>query len=208
MTHESHPPTQPPECLTQSRASRYKGGTIVDERVWTVDAHLARIADPDGYRPCDCRRCGCTTLHVHDYPERKPVGLAGVPVLKLVRYICVRCGATWRIVPAFLARHLWSVWRRVETATRYDELPREPEVPASTWRRWRSRLSASAKQLVVLFASRAAQAVRGVCLLVGGEATRRTLVDAYAATFDAPDGVRLASVGALADRLERGIRLM
>lgn len=228
MTHQSHPPTQPPECLIQSRSSRYKGGTIIAEDVWTIEVHLQRLCNPDGYRPDKCRRCGGSCLHVHDYLQRKPVGLEMVPVIRIVRYICAACCATWRVLPAFLPRHLWSVWRHVEAAT--DDFSDSPSaasctsnssspsecpvvgaerpVPSSTLRRWLSRLEASARQLVVLFASRGTDAVCSVSRAVGADATRRVLVDAYAAVFDVTRGLRLGAVGALTDRLERGIRLM
>lgn len=84
MTQQSHPPTQPPECLTQSRSSRYKGGTIIAEDVWALEVHLKRVCNPDGYRPDECRRCGESCLHVHDYLQRKPVGLEMVPVIRWI----------------------------------------------------------------------------------------------------------------------------
>jgi hypothetical protein len=231
MTQQSHPPTQPPECLIQSRSSRYKGGTIIAEDVWTIEVHLQRLCNPDGYRPGECRRCGESCLHVHDYLQRKPVGLEMVPVIRIVRYICAACCATWRVLPAFLPRHLWSVWRHVEAATDAPDSSGSPAtaartsspaspaqgpvvkgserpVPSSTLRRWLSRLEASARQLVVLFASRGTDAVCSVSRAVGADATRRMLADAYAVVFDVTPGLRLGAVGTLTDRLERGIRLM
>src|SRR4051812_43656196 len=53
MTDHRPPPPEPEDCLTCSRASRYKGGTLVAEEVLDLAAHLQRIADPDGYRPAD-----------------------------------------------------------------------------------------------------------------------------------------------------------
>lgn len=221
MTPRSHPPTQAEECLTRSRASRYKGGTVIAEDVWTVDEHNKRVCDPDRYRPEQCRGCGGSTLHVHDHPERKPVGLAAVPVLKLVRFICTACSATWRVLPAFLPRHLWWSWQRVEVAC--SDGAAEPEttqgrdaatseqgreVPSSTRRRWLARLRSSARQLVVLLASRGTQVVRSVAWRAGADASRAALVASYTAVFGTEAGTVCASVAALADRLERGIRLM
>jgi hypothetical protein len=66
----------------------------------------------------------------------------------------------------------------------------------------------SARQLVVLLASRGTALVRAVAEAVGPDATRRTLVDAYASLLRVEPGHKLASVAALVDRLERGVRLM
>ncbi len=220
MTPKSHPPTHPEECLTQSRASRYKGGTIIAEDVWTIDEHKQRLCDPDRYRPEQCRGCGNDTLHVHDYPERKPIGERAVPVLKLVRFICTVCSATWRVLPAFLPRHLWWTWRRVEDACSDGALESEVTssdtatsvqtraVPPSTRRRWVSRMMSSARQLVVLLVSRGTQAVRAVGLRIGADVSRGALVASYAAVLGPDAGTVCASVAALVDRLERGIRLM
>jgi hypothetical protein len=119
MSQERLPAPQPEECLILSRKSRYKGGTMVAEDVWTLEEHERRVADPDGYRPEVCARCEGRALHVHDYLERKPLGRAKFYVLTVVRFICAegRCGATWRVLPAFAARHLWWTWRAVETAS-------------------------------------------------------------------------------------------
>lgn len=236
MSHHSSAPTQPEECLTQSRASRYKGGTIIVEEVWSVGEHRRRVADPDGYRPQECRHCGGMSLHVHDYVERHPCGLLGVAVVMVVRYLCVGCGATWRMLPAFLARHLWWVWRSAEQAVddssdqkhacvsaAGQDAPRAcsggetsgPEcrqarmsVPARTVRRWRSRLASSARQIVTLFATRGTEAVKAVAKTVGLDSSRDMLVRAYGQAFAVAPGARLGAVAALTDRLERGIRLM
>lgn len=266
MSRDRLPPPQPESCLTSSRASRYKGGTLIAEDVWSPDEHLRRLSCPDRYRPKNCRRCGHDRLHVHDYPERKPLGLAMVTVLRVVRFICTnpKCGATWRILPVFLARHLWWAWRRVERATMADPMasappapalgtvlmtdlsplpvaspptvpglrptpetstpavvataapigsplagePRPKSVPERTRQRWLGRLESSARQLVVLLATTGATAVRAVAEKVSLDSTRRDLAQAYSASFLLVSGARLASLAALVDRLERGIRLM
>ena len=74
----------------------------------------SRVCDPDGYRPCGCPRCGHAVLHVHGYLERHPRGELGLPgVVRIIQYVCAaaECGATWRILPRFLARHLWRAGR-------------------------------------------------------------------------------------------------
>lgn len=223
MSHDSSAPTQPEECLTQSRASRYKGGTIIVEEVWSVQEHRLRVADPDGYRPNYCRHCGGASLHVHDYVERHPLGLFGVAVVVVVRYLCVGCGATWRMLPAFLARHLWWVWEIVEHATDADGReetklddgacsqacgPARVSVPSRTRRRWTTRLKSSARQLVTLLAAQGTEAVKAVAKTVDLDAAREALVEAYGQAFPVAPGTRLGAVAALTDRLERGIRLM
>jgi hypothetical protein len=241
------PPPQPEACLTTSRASRCKGGTLIAEDVWTLKEHQQRLSSPDGYRPTPCPRCGEMQVHVHDYLERKPLGLTAVAV-GIVRYICASptCRATWRILPAFLARHLRWAWSAVARAVmsgppaaraQDDEpapepaasLPQEASpptggngpcllpddtgsasrtVPARTHQRWRGRLASKARQLVVLLASRGTAALRTLAEQLGLQATRDQLVAAYAHAFDVDVEMRGACVGALAHRLERGIRLM
>jgi hypothetical protein len=134
----AHP--RPEACLTSSRTSKYLGGTLVDETVWTLAEHQRRIANPDLYRPSECARCGSSKLHVHDRFERCAVGM-GVAVVLALRFICAndRCRATWRVLPAFLARHLWHAWNAVESAvepmlTRAQEVkqPCLPQAEAST----------------------------------------------------------------------------
>jgi hypothetical protein len=247
MSRDRLPPPQPEACLTTSRASRYKGGTIIAEDVWSVQEHVRRMSSPDGYRPQVCGRCGNDRLHVHDYPERKPLGLAMLAALRVVRFICANpsCGATWRVLPAFLARHLWWVWRRVETATTPPATPASPTaapvakvglttrsassvaacstsaggaapdrafgsrpVPERTRARWLWRLATSARQLVVLLATTGTTVVKAVAESVELDATRRQLAEAYGSVCGVAPGTRFASLAALVDRLQRGIRFV
>ena len=87
MSRDRLPPPQPEACLTFTRESRYKGGTIIAEDVWSVEDHHRRLGARDGYRPDVCRRCGCDRLHVHDYLERRPLGFVRLSVLRIVRFI-------------------------------------------------------------------------------------------------------------------------
>jgi hypothetical protein len=232
MSRDRLPPPQPEACLTTSRASRYKGGTIIAEDVWTPDEHVHRMSSPDGYRPEVCGRCGHDRLHVHDYLERKPLGLAMLAALRIVRFVCANpsCGATWRILPGFLARHLWWVWRGVERATTSPaptpptqpstvsvtapsallptQAPPPRPVPERTRGRWLGRLETSARQLVVLLATTGTAAVKAVAESVHLDATRMDLVEAYGAVCGVTPGTRFASLAALVDRLERGIRFV
>lgn len=134
-------------------------------------------------------------------------------VVRVAQYQCAEatCGATWRILPRFLARHLWRVWKTVERVALPDGVPppsAAPPIPERTRSRWRSRLAAAARVLVVLLAASGGQALESVAAQVGLDARRAELVQGYAAQIDVPRGARLAAVAELAHRLERGIRLM
>lgn len=229
MSPERLPPPSPDPCLIQSRKAKFRGGTVIAEEVWSVEEHERRLRTPEGYRPEHCGHCGGQRLHVHDYPLRRPLGLAAVTLLRVVRFICSdeSCQATWRVLPAFLARHLWWVWSRVASATCSDASSDgvaaeaagaastaergEVEgraVPERTRKRWRERLAASSRQLVTLMASRGLEAVAGVAEAVGLGASRRRLVEQYERALRVSARSRLGALAALIDRLERGVRLM
>ena len=213
MTDHRPPPPEPEDCLTRSRASSYKGGTLIAEDVLDLATHRRRMVDPDGYRPRWCPRCDGSVLHVHDYPRRKPIGEPGMPLeITIVRHICAapECGATWRILPAFLARHLWRIWTTVER-TVSDEPPlavAAVPIPETTAQRWRARLAAVAAQLVVLLATSGGALLEAIAKRVGLVATRVVLVDVHARMTETPPGRRLADLAVLVHRLERGLRLM
>lgn len=209
MSHQRLPPPEPPCCLTKPRVSRYKGGTLIAEDVVDLDSHLRKLADPDGYRPETCPRCGWNnSMHVHDYPTREPDKF-GKPV-RIVRYWCANpsCGATWRILPAFLPRHLHRPWLRIERAVDKDKPVAALDIPATTVRRWRSRMACAAKQLVVLIATSGGALLEAIAKAVGLGSTRAEFVDAYVDHVKPDRGRRLGEVAALVHRLERGIRLM
>ena len=214
MTDHRPSPPEPEACLTCSRASRYNGGTLIAEDVQDLATHRQRMADPDGYRPDVCPRCGCHVLHVHDYLRREPLGEPGVPSeIPIIRYICTEptCEATWRILPAFLARHLWRVWPTVERTalpTRPTPVVDPAPIPKRTARRWRERLASAARQLVVLLAVSGGALLEAIVQRTDHESTRFELVDVYAQMAATPSRRRLADLAALVHRLERGIRLM
>lgn len=213
MTDHRPPPPEPARCLTLSRVSSYKGGTVIAEDVLDLPSHLRRLTDPDAYRPCECSRCGGRVLHVHDRPERTPRGEPSLPpLIPIVRYICAAasCRATWRILPAFLARHLWRVWLTVERtmATRAPPPPAPAAIPRRTERRWRERFASLAAQLVVLLATSGGTLFEAIAMRAGLESARCVLVDVHAQMTLAPPGRRLADLAAVVHRLERGIRLM
>ncbi len=208
------PPPDPETCLVGSRVSRFKGGTLIDEDVQDLAAHERRLSDPDGYRPRRCARCGHDVLHVHCYPARHPRGELGMPaVVRIVQYVCaaVECGATWRILPRFLARHLWRAWKTVERVVMPAGMPRSaaaPPIPERTEQRWRTRMAAAARILVVLLAASGGVALEAIASRVGLDARRTDLTEAYADATHAAPGVRLAALAEQVHRLERGLRLM
>jgi hypothetical protein len=201
------------DCLIQPRTGKYKGGTLIAEDVTDLGAHLRRVADPGSYRPDACVRCLFATLHVHSYPERRLQGEANRPVVRIVQFICAHpsCGATWRILPRFLARHLWRAWWTVGRVVEPERVqkPREaPAIPDRTERRWRARLASAARTLIVLLATSGSATLAAIATSAGLDATRGELVEVHARAVDAAPMMRLATLAAIAHRLERGIRLM
>jgi hypothetical protein len=181
---------------------------LIAEDVHDLATHARRLADPDGYRPAHCGRCGHDVLHVHEYRDRLLLADPQAPVTKVVIHQCARpeCAATWRVLPAFLARRLWRSWRTVEAETICDApSPSRPEVPERTARRWRTRLATAARHLVQILAAAGEQALWRLAATVGMNATRRQL----AAAMPPPaTGGQLAPLAALAHRLCAGARLM
>lgn len=201
-------------CLDTSRVSRFLGGTLVVEDVRDLEEHQRRMADADLYRPSPCPTCGFATLHVHCRPERHPKREPSLPpVVAVLQFRCAdaECGATWRILPLFLARHLWHAWKTVERVVRPStSLPKvaAPRVPAQTARRWRARLDSAARVLCVLLAASGGAALTEVAMTVGLDATRGALVDAFHQVAAGAAGERLSPLAGLIHRLERGLRLM
>jgi hypothetical protein len=197
-------PPPPPACLWRPYSSNpnRKGGTIVVEDVGDLETHERRRCDPDGYRPKACFRCGHGKLHVHDYPERKWLAIT------LVRYLCPVCGATWRMLPVFVARMLWRSFPTVEAKTLGPASPSGPRVPERTVRRWRSRLATAAQLLLKVLREAGDAALNAVAATVKETATRQDLVMAYAEGTKPPTGQRLAWLAGTIHRLAPGVRLM
>jgi len=215
MSQERLPPAEPALCLVRPYASTQKGGTLIGEDVTDRATHERRIRSPDGYRPTWCAACGHGVLHVHDYRERKlfaellidPNEL--VAVITIVRYLCAKCGAIWRILPAFIARRIWRSWSVVEAVTvGAPPPPTQPEIPERTKRRWAERLASAARQLVQILATTAAATLETIASSVGLSSTREELVLAYAVATSAPPNRKLSNLAALIHRLSPGVRLM
>jgi hypothetical protein len=192
------------------------GGTLIAEGVADVRTHEKMLEDPDNYRPPECPACHHDRLHVHDHPSRVLWNEAE-RVVEILRFQCgsEECGATWRIVPGFLARRLWHRWAVVEQAA-MDPSPGEERCATSlirapserTVRRWRERLESCARRLVQLLATSGSQALEAIASALGLEATRYDLVRTHAKEVGSRPGCRLCEVAALVHRLEPGIRLM
>jgi hypothetical protein len=123
-----------------------------------------------------------------------------IPVVHLVVFLCSACGATWRVLPAFLARCLWRTWdvvaREVLSEPRVHEAP---AVPVRTVQRWRARLAQSARLPVQVLVV-AGAGLRRLAERVGLDATRLELLLAF--------GGSLAALAALLHRVAPGVRLM
>lgn len=208
------PPPCAETCLDTSRVSRFKGGTLVAEDVRDLGEHRRRMADADAYRPSPCPTCGHATLHVHCRPQRHPKRDPSLPpVVAVLQFRCAdaECGATWRILPLFLARHLWHAWKTVERVVRPSaerSTATAPPVPETTRRRWMGRLGSSARVLCVLLAMSGGAELGTVAMQAGLGATRGELVDVFHSMAGGLSGERLSPLAAVVHRLERGIRLM
>ena len=149
MRHHAHPPPPEPLCLKKPYLSSQKGGTLIANDVNDIETHTKKICNPDGYRPQSCPKCKHQKLHVHDYRERSLWADPLIKTIRIIRYICVGCKATWRILPAFVARWLWRRWTVVEAHCLTQQVPPSwPPVPERTKRRWKTRLSAAASFLL------------------------------------------------------------
>jgi hypothetical protein len=137
-----------------------------------------------------------------------------LPVAVLIlQFRCANtaCGATWRILPLFLARHLWHAWRAFERSVRPSRVTAPtapPPIAARTRVRWLSRLSASARVLVAVLATSVGVMLEELAKCVGLSGTRGALVDAYVGIAAALPSEQLSSLAALVHRLEPGLRLM
>jgi hypothetical protein len=219
MSDHRSPPPDLTACLVRMRSSTQKGGTLIAEDVADLETHRRRVCDPGGYRPTGCPTCGHCVLHAHGYRPRLLVADAsgtaatfGAPdavTTPIAVYLCVGCGATWRILPMFVARHLWRSWPTVETCTVAGPPARsQPRVPDRTVRRWRQRLASSARRLVQLLATSGSALLEAVAKAVGLDATRAELAAAYVHEVVAAARMPLGDLASLVHRLEPGARLM
>jgi len=214
MTVKRSPPPEAEACLCRPYPSSQKGGTLICEQVTDLETH-ARWLSTGRYRPRHAldaeRECIATGLRQRVMRE----GPLTTTWTDVARFRCASpdCGAAWQVLPMLLARHLWRAWRVVEKVTLVEPLDDDQEappseVPARTRRRWRARLAASARQLVVAFGAAGTVALDALATALGLDATRRELVDEYVGRLRVRSGQRLAAVAEHVHRLVRGVRLM
>lgn len=210
VVSRSRSPSSPDPCLVHSRRVRFRGGTLIIFDVHDLAEHERRARHPGGYRPAACPRCGCQRLHLHDRLERILVGERGETRIRILRYVCVApdCRATWRVLPAFVARHLWRQWTTVARAIAGDPDRHDgPRVAARTRRRWNSRLDSAARQLLHLLTEHDDEDVTKFVQVAGFDSTRRELVELFTAgRVLGTHGI--ADIAAAVHIIEPGIRLM
>ena len=206
MTDNRSPPPGWGACLDRPYSSSQKGGTIIASEVGDLATHERWMRSPGLYRPRACLRCAAG-LHIHDYRPRQLRSDPGAST-EIVRFRCsdTGCAATWQVLPAFIARHLWRSWRVVEAVV----MPSAEafDVPETTQRRWLSRLRLSARALVVLLAMASSPVLDALVRSTGLGATRGELVTRFTAVLRPPTSARLAELAELIHRLEPGMRLM
>jgi len=148
-------------------------------------------------------------LHLHDRRERKVRRGrgGGFTVVTVVVFLCAKCSATWRVLPAFLARCLWRTWAVVAGAVGFSRRRAdEPEVPERTRQRWRGRLAQAARVPMQVLAASGNATLRALAQKAGLEGCRQALVNSYSTAF--VGAAPLAALAELLHRLSQGIRLM
>ncbi len=216
MTNDhSYNTAMPEACLCRRYPPGQKGGTLIAEDVLTLEHHEKMLCT-GAYRPQrGCPKCA-GYLHIHDYRNRLLVA-DPASAITVVRFLCCLCGATWQVLPAFLARHLWRSWHTVERAVETpqqaptmanDSAPSTREIPERTRQRWLTRLCASAALLIVTLSTAETPLLATVAGAVGLWRSRRELVDVHTRICVVPVGQKLMQLAALVHRLAPGVRLM
>lgn len=196
----------PPSWLDRAYPSSQKGGTIIAEWVRDLNTHERCLGRPERYRPESCVRCGAK-VHVHDMRSRQMRGDPAVAT-EVIRFRCANrdeCGATWLILPAFLARYLWRSWRTVAAAV--DAAGRSEPVPSRTRRRFRARLARPARHLIVILTT-ASRAISALATALGLDALRIDVLESYRREIEPDQDRSLADLAGLIHRLSPGVRLM
>ncbi|MFO0567111.1 MAG: hypothetical protein U0263_15690 [Polyangiaceae bacterium] len=143
---------------------------------------------------------------------------------EVVIYRCAEhesCGAVWRVLPRFLARHLWRAWSTVERTVADRDGEEQvvpglvagsgPPIPATTRLRWRARLATSAVMVIATLATAMdAPEMSDVVRRAGYRATRGEVVAIFAESSRSPParGQVLGRLAATLHRLAPGVRLM
>ena len=194
------PVTQlPPTPYLDHVRPRKRGGTLIANDIVTDEQHAAALANPDLARPESCPACDGAPLHVHERRTRLLDGLGSARVEILIfRCAAPSCRVVWRVLPTFLARHLWRVWARIVEAL--DEARARCSTPKRTRQRWLSRLRERATMLIVVLATLGPGRPPALAAL-GLDAVRGQVIAAFGLA-------RLAALAALVDRLAAGVRVM
>jgi hypothetical protein len=101
------------------------------------------------------------------------------------------------------------MWGTVERVVKPADTPQlGPPIPKTTKRRWCARATSTARALVVVLAASAKPELEAMAGHAGLDASRATLIDVFAGSRGVRPGARLAPLAALAQMLERGIRLL
>jgi hypothetical protein len=129
--------------------------------------------------------------------------------IDIVRYVCAspECRATWRVLPAFVARHLWRRWTTVARTIAGNPGHTSAPVPARTRRRWKARLASAARQLLHLLGQHDDVAVARFASVLSFDSTRRDLIDLFIAGR-VLGAHALADIASTVHALEPGIRLV
>ena len=188
--------------IDRPRPRKQKGGTVLARDVTTFEQYEAALADPALFKLSRCLSCKVGVMHVHDRRERIFAGEVGGPGrTEVLVFRCNRqdeCGATWRVLPHFLARHLWRRWTLVGVVLEDGR----HRVPRRTQQRWRRRLASAAAVVVALLGQAATHDWTEVAVRAGMDATRGEVITA------AGGPTRLADLAAIIDHLQPGVRLM
>ena len=182
----------------RNKGDKYVGGTLIAADIVTLEQHATALANPDLERPGECAACEWPTVHVHDRRTRVLDGLGSATVEVLI-FRCASCRVIWRVLPGFLARHLWRTWKRVVEAL--DEGRERSTTPQRTRQRWRRRLRGRASMLVVVLGQLGPRRLRAVAELTL-DATRREVIEAFGGR------TCLATLATLIDHLVPGVRVM
>ena len=195
----------PPECLVRSANPRHKGSTLIAENVDSPAAHARHVAAYDDYRPAQCRHCGHSKLHVHDYRSRSLRKYRDVPTIRIVRYRCANCHATFRVLPAFVPRNLWHDFTIIEQETlATTPSPSRPAIPARTVYRWKARLAARVGPIHDALV----EANHPLAATIGLDEPRRDLIATHAEIEQMDGATNLIRVASLVHRLNPKLRLV
>ncbi len=167
--------------LDRGRPAKQKGGTVLAPEIRTLQEHEAALANPDLVRPSPCQRCRAAPVHLHERRTRVFRGeVEGPPGTEVLIFRCADredCGAIWRVLPAFLARHLWRRWSVIGASVLRRPAGRH-RVASRTRQRWRARLQSSAAVLVALLGATGLERWTGLAARVTAAGMRGELIEA------------------------------